>query len=469
MKPAKLAVVILAAGQGTRMKSAYPKVLHEIAGKTMLDHVLDSVAALEPERIVVVVGAEMDQVAARATGHQGAPTGTVVQDRQLGTGHALACAKPALEGYFGPDGAGDLLVVFGDTPLLTPETLRTMAAARAAPAPPDLLGLAFRPSDPGQYGRVVLDPDGRVTRIVEYADASAAERALDLCNGGVVLGQGPILISLTDRLGQENAKGEFYLTEIFALAGREGRPTAMIEADPEEVMGINTRADLAVAEAVVQIRLRARAMSQGATLIDPNTVWLSMDTRLGRDVTVHPNVRFGPGVAVHDGAEIRGFCDIEGATIEAGARIGPFARLRPGARVGTAARVGNFVEVKNATLGPGAKANHLSYLGDAEIGAEANIGAGTITCNYDGIAKHRSIIGRRAFIGSNTALVAPVTVGEDAIIGAGSTITRDVSDGAVAVARGTQRERAGAAKRFRARRRAAGSKTAKSEKPVTGD
>jgi bifunctional UDP-N-acetylglucosamine pyrophosphorylase/glucosamine-1-phosphate N-acetyltransferase len=453
MTTAKLAVVLLAAGQGTRMKSTRPKVLHEVAGKAMLDHVLDAVGALAPERVVVVLGPDMEQ-AAEAARARSDNVRTLVQEERHGTGDAVACAKPALEGYHGSEGGGDLLVVFADTPLLTPETLQAMVAARRRPGAPDLLGLAFRPADPAHYGRVVLGEGGQVHKIVEYADASQAERRIDLCNAGMLLADGPALFALIEGLDNDNAKGEYYLTDIFALAHAQGRRSAMAEAEPEEVMGVNSRAELAVAEALMQTRLRARAMAEGVTLVDPTTVWLSADTRLGREVTVQPNVFFGPGVVVGDGVEIRAFSHLEGARIEAGAQVGPFARLRPGTVIGPGARVGNFVEVKNATLGAGAKANHLAYLGDAGVGAEANIGAGTITCNYDGMAKHRTEIGKGVFIGSNTALVAPVTVGEGAIVGAGSTITRDVAAEAVAVARGEQKASAGAASRLRESQRA---------------
>ncbi len=460
MTSAKLAVVVLAAGQGTRMKSSRPKVLHEVAGKAMLDHVLDAAAALAPERVVVVLGPGMDQAAAAARARSD-NVGTLVQEARRGTGDAVACARPALEGYHGPDGAGDVLVVYADTPLLTAETLLAMVAARRAPGAPDLLGLAFRPADPAHYGRVVLDGDGLVLEIVEYADASEEERRIGLCNAGMLLGDGPALFALIEGLDNANAKGEYYLTDVFALARAQGRRGAMTEADPDEVMGIDSRAGLALAEAAMQTRLRARAMAEGATLVDPATVWLSADTRLGRDVTVQPNVFFGPGVTVEDGVEIRAFSHLEGARIEAGARIGPFARLRPGTVIGPGARVGNFVGVKNAALGAGAKANHLAYLGDAEIGAEANIGAGTITCNYDGFDKHRTEIGAGASIGSNTALVAPVIVGAGAYVGAGSTITADVPPDAMAVARAKQEVRLGGAARFRDRRggKISGSKT----------
>ncbi len=450
MTSAKLAVVVLAAGQGTRMKSARPKVTHEIAGRSMLDHVLDAVATQEPERVVVVIGPGMDQ-AAVAVAARGAAFRSVVQDKPLGTGHAVACAKPELDGYHGANGSGDVLVVFGDTPLLRADTLRGMVAALRGAGGPELLGLAFRPADPAHYGRVVLGEGGRVRGIIEYADASEEERNITLCNAGVLLGAGPALFSLVDRLGQDNAKGEYYLTEIFALADADGRKTAMAEADPQEVLGVNSRAELAVVETVMQTHLRARAMVQGVTFVDPTTVWLSVDTSFGQDVTVQPNVFFGPGVSVGDGVEIRAFSHLEGTRIETGATVGPFARLRSGVVVGPGARVGTFVEVKNAVLGTGAKVNHLAYVGDADVGAEANIGAGTITCNYDGIAKHRTEIGKGAFIGSNTALVAPVKVGDGAVVGAGSTITRDVAPDAIAVARSEQTERPGAAKRRKGR------------------
>jgi bifunctional UDP-N-acetylglucosamine pyrophosphorylase/glucosamine-1-phosphate N-acetyltransferase len=444
----KLAVVVLAAGQGTRFESARPKVLHEVAGKAMLDHVLDAAATLAPERIVVVLGPGMEAVA-EAVRLRGDNHRTVVQERRLGTGDAVACARPVLDGYCGPDASGDVLVAFGDTPLLTAETLQAMAAVRRAPGAPALLCVAFRPEDPAHYGRVVCGTDGGVEKIVEYADASEMEREIGLCNGGMLLGDGPVLMSLIAELGNDNAKGEYYLTDIFALARAAGHRAGVAEADADEVMGVNSRAELAVAEALMQVRLRARVMAGGATLVDPATVWLSTDTEIGRDVTIQPNVYFGPGVAIGDGVEIRAFSHLEGATVAAGALVGPFARLRPGTVLEAGVRVGNFVEVKNATLGAGAKANHLAYLGDADIGAEANIGAGTITCNYDGLTKHRTEIGEAVFIGANTALVAPVTVGAGAIVGAGSTITRDVAAGAVAVARGDQKNRDGGAARLR--------------------
>ena len=452
MSSDRLAVVVLAAGQGTRFKSARPKVLHEVAGKTMLDHVLDAAATLAPERIVLVLGPDMEAVAAAARARSD-NLHFAIQENRLGTGDAVACARPALADYCDSAGSGDILVAFGDTPLLTAETLQAMVTARRAPGAPDLLCVAFRPEDPAHYGRVVRGADGTLVKIVEYADASAAEREIDLCNGGMLLGDGAVLMSLVAQLGNDNAKGEYYLTDVFGLARAAGHRAGIAKADPDEVMGVNSRAELAVAEALMQVRLRAQALAEGATLIDPTTVWLSADTVLGRDVTIQPNVYFGPGVTIGDGVEIRAFSHLEGATVAVGAVIGPFARLRPGAVLGADSRVGNFVEVKNATLGAGAKANHLAYLGDADVGAAANIGAGTITCNYDGLAKHRTEIGEGAFIGSNTALVAPVTVGAGAIVGAGSTITRDVPAGAVSTARGAQKDREGGAARLRQRQR----------------
>jgi bifunctional UDP-N-acetylglucosamine pyrophosphorylase/glucosamine-1-phosphate N-acetyltransferase len=449
MIQSKLAVVILAAGKGVRMASRKPKVLHEVAGKAMLHHVLDAVAPLGPERVVVVVGPGMDAVAEAARPHR-----SVVQEPQLGTGHAVTMAREALDGYGDPDGVGWILVLFGDTPLVTTATLERMVQAGGEAEGPALVALGFRSAEPAGYGRMVLDPDdGRLLKIVEAADAGPEELAIDLCNGGAMLGRGPELFALLDRVGDDNAKGEYYLTDIYALAGRDGLAARVIETEEDEILGVNSRAELAVAEAVMQRRLRDRALAGGATLIDPMTVWFSHDTRLGRDVTVEPGVFFGPGVSVGEGAVIRAFSHLEGAEIAAGAVVGPFARLRPGAVLRERARVGNFVEVKNAVLGPGTKANHLTYLGDSEVGANANIGAGTITCNYDGFAKHRTEIGEGVFLGSNTALVAPVTIGDGAIVGAGSTITKDVAADALAVARGAQKDIEGGAARVRARLR----------------
>jgi bifunctional UDP-N-acetylglucosamine pyrophosphorylase/glucosamine-1-phosphate N-acetyltransferase len=359
----------------------------------------------------------------------------------------VAAALPALDGF-----AGDVLVVLGDTPLMTTATLRRLVDARgAAEGDPAVAVLGFRPADPGPYGRLIRAADGSLARIVEAADATAEERAVDLCNSGVLLFDGARLADLIGALDSDNAKGEFYLTDTVALARARGWTCAVAEAPAGEVHGVNSRADLAVAEAMMQERLRAAAMAEGATLIDPSTVHFSWDTRLGRDVVVQPHVVFGPGVAVADAVEIGAFSHLEQATVGAGARVGPYARLRPGTDVGDGAHVGNFVELKNAVLGPGAKANHLTYLGDASVGPGANIGAGTITCNYDGVFKHRTEIGAEAFIGSNAALVAPVRVGDRANVGAGSVIGRDVPDDAFVVERGETALREGGAARYRAR------------------
>ena len=436
-----LVCVVLAAGKGTRMKSRKPKVLHGVAGRSMLGHVLDSLQALEPARIVVVVGPDMPETAAAA-----APHPSVVQGEQLGTGHAVLTAAEALADI---DCDGDLLVVFGDTPLITVATLKRLVAARAAQPAPALVALAFRAADPAPYGRMLLDDSGRLTGVVEAVDADAAQRRIDLCNAGVMLAERRSLFDLLAKVGKDNAKGEYYLPDVYRLAYQAGLHGSVVEASEAEVQGVNTQAELAVVEAEMQTRLRAAAMAGGVTLIDPAAVWLSHDTALAPGVLVEPNVVFAPGVSVGEGAWIRAFSYLEGARIGAGAAVGPYARLRPGAELSEGAKVGNFVEIKNARLGKGAKANHLTYLGDAEIGPGANVGAGTIICNYDGFTKSRTEIGAGAFIGSNTALVAPVKVGAGAIVGAGSTITRDVPEDALAVERNDQQNRQGRAKRYR--------------------
>ena len=441
-----LACVVLAAGKGTRMRSALHKVLHPLAGRPMVEHVLANVRTLAPELTVLVICPDLE---AAASGLEGGGDGLacVVQHEPRGTAHAVAQARPLLEDF-----GGDVIVVYADTPLVRAETLEGLVRARReGEAAAAVLG--FRPEDPEEYGRLILAPDGTLARIVEYAEASADERAVTLCNAGMMAIDGRRLFSLLDAIGNDNAKGEYYLTDLPAIVAAEGGRCAVAEAPVEEVMGINDRAQLAAAERVVQDRLRRTAMDGGATLIDPATVWLSADTRLGCDVTIGPNVAIGPGVVVEDGAEIRPFSHLEGVCVRKGAVIGPFARLRPGSDIGEGARVGNFVEVKGSTVAQGAKINHLSYVGDAGVGAHANIGAGTITCNYDGYQKSRTEIGDGAFIGSNTALVAPVTIGPGAVVGAGSVITEDVDADAIAVARGEQRQREGGAARRRARRR----------------
>lgn len=438
-----IAVVVLAAGLGTRMKSTLPKVMHPVAGRPMISHLLDTVSALQPERVVVVIGPGMDVVAAAV-----APHSTVVQADRLGTGHAVAQARAALDGF-----RGTVLVLYGDTPLITRARLDDMLRCRRQSPHPAVVVLGFRPDDPGQYGRLVVG-EGGLEAIVEFKDATAEQRALTLCNSGVMAVDGAKLFGLIDRVGNANAKGEYYLTDIVALARADGDPCGYVEGDTDELLGVNSRVELAAAEAIVQTRLRRAAMDDGATLIDPASVHFNWDTRLGRDVTVAPHVVFGPGVSVGDGVEIRSFSHLEGASVASGAIIGPFARLRPGARIGNSAHIGNFVEIKQADVEAGAKVNHLTYVGDARIGAGANVGAGTITCNYDGFSKSLTDIGAGAFIGSNSSLVAPVKVGDGAIVGAGSVITKDVAAGALAVARGSQRELSGWAELFRARKQA---------------
>ena len=442
-----LACVVLAAGKGTRMRSALPKVLHPLAGRPMVEHALAIACSLAPERTVLVIGPELEAAAPRLEGVGDAVT-CAVQDEPLGTAHAVAQTRPLLEGF-----EGDVLVLYADTPLVRSETLARLVAARRAGNGVAAAVLGFRPEDPVEYGRLILAPDGSLARIVEYAEASGDERAVSLCNAGMMAVDGRRLFPLLDAIGNDNAKGEYYLTDLPAVVAAEGGRCAVAEAPTEEVMGINDRVQLADAERVVQDRLRRAAMEGGATLTEPATVWLSLDTCLGTDVTIGPNVAIGPGVVIEDEVEIRPFSHLEGVRVRKGAVIGPFARLRPGSDIGEGARVGNFVEVKGSTVAEAAKINHLSYVGDAGVGAGANIGAGTITCNYDGYRKSRTEIGDGAFIGSNTALVAPVTIGPGAVVGAGSVITEDVDADAIAVARGEQRQREGAAARRRERRR----------------
>jgi bifunctional UDP-N-acetylglucosamine pyrophosphorylase/glucosamine-1-phosphate N-acetyltransferase len=438
-----VAAIILAAGKGTRMKSDLHKVLHPIAGRPMLLHLIDSVAALDPERTIVVTGAAGEQVEAAV-----APLGvtTVAQAEQLGTGHAVQQAEGTLAGF-----EGDVLVLYGDVPLVTTETMRRMLDRLHAEDAPVVVVLGFRPADPGAYGRVIADADGRIAKMVEFKDASAGERAETLCNSGLMAVRARDLFALIAQVGNDNAAGEYYLPDIVMLAAADGRGSAVIEAQADEVAGVNSRAELARLEARWQEARRERAMAEGATLIAPETVWFAWDTVLGRDVTIEPDVVFGSGVTIGDRVTIHAFSHLHGATVGNGAAIGPYARLRPGADVGVGARVGNFVEMKNAVLGHGAKANHLTYLGDADIGPGANIGAGTITCNYDGFFKYRTSIGAGAFIGSNSALVAPVSIGDGAIVGAGSVVTRDVEANALAVARGDQQQKSGWARTFRER------------------
>lgn len=435
------AVVILAAGQGTRMRSDTHKVLHPIAGKPLLMHLLDSVAELGAEKSVVVVGKGRDQVEKALDGRR---VSIAHQAEQKGTAHAVQQAKDALDGY-----EGAILILYGDTPFVEADTLKRMLDRLDGKGGPGVVVLASTPADPLKYGRIILGEGDRIAKMVEFKDATEEERAVRLCNSGMMAVRAKDLFRWLDKVGNNNAAGEYYLPDVVNIAAAEGRDAVVIEADPYETAGVNSRAELAHLELDWQRRRREQALQDGATLIDPESVWFAADTKLGRDVTVEPHVVFGPGVAVADGATIKAFSHIEGATIATKAVIGPFARLRPGAKVGERARVGNFVEVKKATLGIGAKVNHLSYIGDADVGAEANIGAGTITCNYDGFGKYNTVIGAGAFIGSNTALVAPVTVGDGAIVGAGSVITKNVEADSLAVERNEQRGMAGWAKRFR--------------------
>jgi bifunctional UDP-N-acetylglucosamine pyrophosphorylase/glucosamine-1-phosphate N-acetyltransferase len=439
-----IAAIVLAAGKGTRMKSALPKVLHRIAGRSMIGHVLDNLAALKVAKTAVVVAPGMDAVAKEV-----APHPTVIQQEQLGTGHAVAAARDAIGTI-----DGTVLVLFGDSPFVTAETMARLVARREAEVRPAVVVLGMRPQDPTGYGRLITDAKGNLAAIVEHRDADEQQRAIPLCNSGVMAIEGAALWDLIDAIGNANAKQEYYLTDVVAIARQRGRLAAVVEAPAEELIGINSRAELAGAEALCQQRLRARAFENGVTLTDPTSVFLCADTKLGRDVTIGANVVFGPGVTVADNVEIRAFCHIEGATIESEAIIGPFARLRPDSKIGAGAHVGNFVETKNAVIGQGAKANHLTYLGDAEVGAKSNIGAGTITCNYDGFLKSKTTIGDNVFIGSNSALVAPVTIGAGAMVAAGSVVTRDVEPDAMSIARAPQTDKPGWAAKFRAVREA---------------
>jgi bifunctional UDP-N-acetylglucosamine pyrophosphorylase / glucosamine-1-phosphate N-acetyltransferase len=433
--------IILAAGQGTRMKSALPKVMHRVAGLPLLGHVIAAMKGAGIGHVVVVTAPQMEAVRAFAQA-QGAQC--AVQQEQLGTGHAAACAAPLLDDF-----AGALVVSYGDMPLVTAKTFEDSFAARERAG---MAVVAFISDNPS-YGRVIVD-DGLLFRIVEYRDADAHQRAVKLCNAGVMAAEARPFFRWAAMLKNENSQREYYLTDIPTLARDEGVGCAVVEAEEREMMGVNSRAELAACEAVMQQRLRMRALDAGIGMIAPETVFLSHDTVLEADVQLGPYVVFGPGVAVRSGAQIREFSHLEGAEVGRGAIVGPFARLRPGAVLGEDVHIGNFVEVKKSRLQKGAKANHLTYLGDAHVGAGANIGAGTITCNYDGFGKYPTEIGAGAFIGSDTALVAPVKIGDGAITGAGSVITRDIAPGALGVARGEQRELAGWAEKFRTRKKA---------------
>ncbi|MDX2223873.1 MAG: bifunctional UDP-N-acetylglucosamine diphosphorylase/glucosamine-1-phosphate N-acetyltransferase GlmU [Rhodospirillaceae bacterium] len=437
------AAVVLAAGLGTRMKSARPKVMHAVGGRPLVNHLLATLAEVDVARCVVVIGPDMPEVAKAV-----APHATAIQSDRLGTGHAVLQAKPALAGF-----AGDILVAYGDTPFVNAASFRKMLAARAAPDAPAVVVLGFEPADPGGYGRLVVGRDG-LERIVEAKDATADELRVRRCNSGIMLIDGRHAWALIDRIDRNNAKGEYYLTDVVRHARSQDLRCAVVDGDEAELLGINSRVELAAAEKLFQDRARLRAMENGATLTDPATVFFSADTQIGKDVEIGPFVVFGPGVRVADNVTIRSHCHIEGARIDAGAIVGPFARLRPGAVIGVDAHVGNFVEVKNAALDAGAKVNHLTYIGDARVGAGANVGAGTITATYDGYNTSFTDIGAGASIGSNSVLVAPVKIGDRAITGAGAVVRHDVPADALAVSGGKQQTIAGFAPKYRARKQA---------------
>jgi bifunctional UDP-N-acetylglucosamine pyrophosphorylase / glucosamine-1-phosphate N-acetyltransferase len=443
MSSTAFAAIVLAAGEGSRMQSAVPKILHEIAGRPMILHVLSALEPVRPTATVVVLGPGMDEVAQTV-----APATVAVQSQPRGTGDAVKAARSGLAPALAK--IGDVVILFGDTPLLQSTTITRLLETRRNSGAAIVIA-AMRPIDPSPYGRLVLGADGGVERIVEAKDADPQQAAITLCNGGIMAVAAEHLFDLVDRLGTSNAKREFYLTDIVGIARQRDLAVTHVELPAEEVLGVNTRAELAEAEALMQDRLRRRAMAAGATLIAPETVFLSADTKLGRDVVVEPNVVFGPGVSIADNVRIRAFSHLAGATVAEGAIVGPYARLRPGAVLERDVHVGNFVEVKATRLGAGAKANHLSYLGDSDIGSQTNIGAGTITCNYDGFNKTRTTIGANAFIGSNTALVAPVTVGDGAYVATGSVITANVPADALSIARARQVDKPGRAAALRAR------------------
>jgi bifunctional UDP-N-acetylglucosamine pyrophosphorylase/glucosamine-1-phosphate N-acetyltransferase len=441
MSPQPLMIVVLAAGKGTRMKSDLPKVLHPVAGRSMLGHVLALAQQLEGSSVSVVIGPGMDKV--RAEAGKLAPGAKVfVQENQLGTADAVLAARPALAGFH-----GDVMVLYADTPLIEIGTLRKLRAALDAGAGVAVLG--FEAADPSGYGRLLTDGAGNLAAIREDKDASPAERAVKLCNSGVIGFRLGNLVGVLDRIGNANAKGEFYLTDAIEIARQDGARATVVVCPEEEVLGVNSRDQLATAEAIWQRRARLAAMREGATMIAPETVFLSYDTVIGRDVLIEPNVFFAPGVTVGDRVHILANCHFERSRIGDGVRIGPFARLRPGADLGEDVHIGNFVEVKNTAMGKGSKANHLAYVGDGQVGSGVNIGAGTIFCNYDGFFKHQTVLEDGAFIGSNTSLVAPVKIGAGAYVGSGAVITRNVTPGALALERATQEERPGWAEKFR--------------------
>ena len=432
------ALIILGAGMGTRMNSELPKVLHHIGGAPMLVHAMRAGAALAPEKTVIVAGHCADAVSKAALNYDPDAV-TVLQAEQLGTAHAVAQAGPTLAGF-----DGDALVLYGDTPFISAETLEAMAVARENY---DVVVLGFEAAEPGRYGRLITDGD-TLERIVESKDATDQERAVTLCNSGVVSVKSSVLFDLISAVGNDNASGEYYLTDIIGIARAKGLTATVVRCGEAETLGVNSRSELIAAEADFQARARALAIEDGVTLLAPETVFFSYDTYLGRDAIIEQNVVFGPNVTVESGAKIRAFSHLEGCHVSRGATVGPYARLRPGAELQEDVHIGNFVEIKNAVIAEGAKVNHLTYIGDADIGARTNIGAGTITCNYDGVFKHRTTIGEDAFIGSNTMLIAPVTVGNEAMTASGSVISRNVPDGDLGVARARQENKTGFAVRM---------------------
>jgi len=431
------AIIILAAGKGTRMKSKTPKVLHEICGKTMIGHVIDTALSIDSSKIITVVSHGMEDVAG-AIKHA---SSVVIQENQHGTGDAV---KPALKELKSFD--GNILILYADTPLITHETLAQMMDSLKSS---DIVVLGFRPEDPAEYGRLVVNEAGELIKIVEFKDASPSEKKIHLCNSGVIAAKANLLQELVAKINNKNAKGEYYLTDIIGLAQNAGKKCTYVEGDEDEVLGVNNRVQLSEAEYIYQNRLRATAMVEGATLIDPETVYLCHDTRIDSDVIIYPNVTFGKNVWVESGVVIKSFCHIEGARIKSGAVVGPFARLRPGTEIGEEAHIGNFVEIKKSKIGKEVKIGHLSYIGDATVGSNSNIGAGTVTCNYDGYNKYETTIGKGVFVGSNSALVAPVKIGDKAFIGAGSTITKNIEADSLAVARNKQLNKENWAKHFR--------------------
>jgi bifunctional UDP-N-acetylglucosamine pyrophosphorylase/glucosamine-1-phosphate N-acetyltransferase len=434
----QVSVIVLAAGQGTRMNSDLPKVLHKVGAAPLLHHALATAQSLEPSRIVVVTGHGSEDVTAAALAFD-ETTFCVRQDPQNGTAHAVRQATPFLA-----EADGDAIVIYADSPMIREATLRAMLEARARHA---VVVLGFHARDPGRYGRLIADGDD-LHKITEWKDATVAERAITLCNSGVICADAKLLSSLVAEVKNDNAAGEYYLTDIVELARARGLSAGVVLCDEAETLGVNTRPQLADAEAAFQSRARAEALENGVTLTAPETVFFALDTHVGRDAVIGPNVIFGPGVTVESGAEIKGFCHLEGCHISRGAQVGPFARLRPGAELAEDVHVGNFVEIKNAILDEGVKVGHLTYIGDADVGEFTNIGAGTVTCNYDGVMKHRTTIGKRVFIGSDTMLVAPVTIGDGALTASGSVITEDVPPEAVAIGRARQVTKPGLATRM---------------------